>query len=209
MPTPITIIVVDDHPVVLDGLATILGTQNDFSVIGTAGNGKDAIGLISRLQPDIVMMDLEMPEMDGVETIVKLNEAGITVKVIAFTVFDTDERIVSAIKAGAQGYLLKGSPRDEIFQAIRTVHSGKTLLQPLVASRLVQHIRETPLQLTARELEVLGLLAKGRKNKEIAEVLFISERTVKFHVSSILSKMGAENRTEAVSLAAQKGLIEL
>jgi DNA-binding NarL/FixJ family response regulator len=154
-----------------------------------------------------------MPDMDGVETLQRLRAIDEDIRVIVFTAFDTDERIVKAVQAGAQGYLLKGVPRDEIFNAIRVVHAGGALLQPVIASKLLRQVSREPQpdsdMLTERELDVLRLLAQGQTNKEIAAALVISERTVKFHVSAILSKLGAGNRTEAVTLAAQQGLIKL
>ena len=211
----IRILVADDHPVVRDGLVAILSTQPDFEVVGEAGTGQEVIAKVTALRPDVLLLDLEMPELDGVETLKRLHEENIEVRAIVFTAFDTDERILSAVQAGAQGYLLKGVPRDELFNAIRVVHAGGSLLQPVVASKLLRHVshqNQTNFQveiLTPRELEVLHLLAQGLQNKEIAAELVISERTVKFHVSSIMGKLGAGNRTEAVSLAAQQGLIEL
>ncbi|MFQ5795983.1 MAG: response regulator [Candidatus Bipolaricaulia bacterium] len=209
MTQQIRILVADDHPIVREGLIAILSTQPDFEVVGEAATGDEVVQQVTTLQPDVVLLDLEMPQMDGVETIKHLRQAGSDVRVIVFTAFDTDERIVGAVKAGAQGYLLKGTPREEIFQAVRVVHAGESLLQPVVTSKLLKHISQDVEQLTPRELDVLRLLAQGLKNKEIAETLFRSERTVKFHVSSILRKLGAENRTEAVSIAVQKGLIDL
>lgn len=212
----IKILVVDDHPVVRDGLAAILGTQPDFSIVGEASNGEDAVRQAVDLKPDVVLLDLEMPGMDGVETLRKLRVQSPDSNTLVFTAFDTDERILSAIRAGAQGYLLKGVPREDLFKAVRVISSGGSLLQPVVASRLLQHVsnpqdeRVQGLEsLTEREMEVLRLLALGRTNKEIASTLFISERTVKFHVSSILKKLDVGNRTEAVSLAAHHGLIDL
>jgi DNA-binding NarL/FixJ family response regulator len=154
-----------------------------------------------------------MPGMDGVETLRQLKTQNARVRVIVFTAFDTDERIVTAVQAGAQGYLLKGAPRQELFHAVRVVHSGGSLLQPIVASKLLQRVQQEPEPpvepLTARELEVLQEMAAGLQNKEIAARLVISERTVKFHVSAILGKLEAGNRTEAVAVAAQRGLVEL
>ena len=203
----IKIFLADDHPVVRDGLKTILETQKDFEVVGEASNGKEAIRQLADLEVDILFVDLEMPEMDGLELIQQLQKNNKLVNTIVFTVFDTDERILSAIKAGAKGYLLKGASRQELFQAVRVVYAGGSLLQPLVASKLFRQISNNIERPSPRELEVLQLLAKGLTNKAIAQSLFITERTVKFHVSSILSKLDANNRTEAVKIALEKGFI--
>ncbi len=210
MTETIALLIVDDHPVVRDGLVAILSTQPDFAIAGEA-----ALALFERLQPDVILLDLEMPGMDGVEVIRRLRATRPDVRIVVFTAFDTDERILSALQAGAKGYLLKGAPRSELFAAIRIVHQGGSLLQPVVASRLLNQLAgsETaagPAEaLTPRESEVLQLLAKGKPNKEIAAELVISERTVKFHISSILAKLGAANRTEAVTIALQQGLVKL
>ncbi|NKB72430.1 MAG: response regulator [Candidatus Latescibacteria bacterium] len=211
MTDTIRIVLADDHPVVREGLAAILSTQADFEVVGQAGDGRQAIELIDQVQPDVVLLDLEMPHLDGVETLQALQAAGSDTRIIVFTVFDTDERILGAVQAGARGYLLKGAPRAEIFNAVRIVHQGGSLLQPLVASKLLDQVNErnSTQALTQRENEVLQLLSKGLQNKEIADVLSISERTAKFHVSALLRKLEAGNRTEAVALAAQKGLVQV
>jgi DNA-binding NarL/FixJ family response regulator len=215
MTDPIRILVADDHPIVRDGLVAVLLTQPDFDVVGESATGPETIERVAALDPDVVLLDLEMPELDGVETLRRLRERDPEIRVIVFTAFDTDERIVKAVQAGAQGYLLKGVPRGEIFSAVRIVHGGGALLQPVVASKLLGRVRRavepsaSPDALTDRELEVLRLLAQGQTNKEIAAALVITERTVKFHVSSILGKLGAGNRTEAVTLAAQQGLIDI
>lgn len=227
----IRILLADDHPIVLEGLRAVLETQPDFEILGTpqqAASGDEALRLALELRPDILLLDLEMPIMDGVETIRRLRQhAANSVKrpeeqsrprIIVFTAFDNDERIIPALAAGANGYLLKGAPREDIFHAIRVTMQGGSLLQPVVASKLLRHMGQyagtrasQPLYeaLTERELEVLNLLAQGMQNKEIATQLVISERTVKFHVNSIMGKLGAANRTEAVVLAAQRGLITL
>lgn len=215
MPDSIRILVADDHPVVRDGLVAILSTQPDFEVVGEASTGLEVVEQVAALQPEVVLLDLEMPELDGVQTLQRLRTSNPAVRVIVFTAFDTDERILGAVQAGAQGYLLKGAPREELFQAVRVVQEGGSLLQPVVASKLLRQVSHQGQaaaeaeSLTPRELEVLHLLAQGLQNKEIAAALVISERTVKFHVSSIMSKLGAGNRTEAVALAAQQGLIEM
>jgi DNA-binding NarL/FixJ family response regulator len=207
---PIRILLADDHPVVRDGLAAILSTQPDFLVVGAASDGLEVVQLTTQLHPDVLLLDLEMPHVDGVEALKRLRDIGVDVRTIVFTAFDTDERILSAVRAGAQGYLLKGAPREELFNAIRVVHAGGSLLQPIVTSKLLRQITQEnqPDALSPREHEVLSLMARGLQNKEIAAELFISERTVKFHVSSILGKLGAGNRTEAVTMALQQGLIE-
>jgi len=211
----IDLLIVDDHPVVRDGLVAILSTQPDFRVVGEAASGEGALALFEQQRPDVMLLDLEMPGMDGVEVIRQLKSKNPDVKIVVFTAFDTDERILSALQAGAKGYLLKGVPRSELFDAIRIVHSGGSLLQPVVASRLLDQLSapepnaEPAEELTPREYEVLHLLVQGKQNKEIAAELVIAERTVKFHISSILGKLGAGNRTEAVTIALQQGLIEL
>jgi DNA-binding NarL/FixJ family response regulator len=215
MTETIVLLIVDDHPVVRDGLVAILGTQPDFAIAGEAASGEAALTLFERLLPDVILLDLEMPGMDGVEVIKRLRATRPEVKIVVFTAFDTDERILSALQAGAKGYLLKGAPRSELFAAIRIVHQGGSLLQPVVASRLLNQLARSETaaapaeELTPRESEVLQLLATGKPNKEIAAELVISERTVKFHISSILAKLDAANRTEAVTLALQHGLVEL
>lgn len=211
--TPIRIVVADDHPIVREGLVAILGTQSDFLVVGQVGDGAEVVRMVTEKRPDVLLLDLEMPEMDGVEALRRLREAEVQVRVIVFTAFDTDERILGAVRAGAQGYLLKGVPREEVFQAIRVVHAGNSLLQPIVASRLLRQVSQGNVSsvtginaLTPRELEVLRLLMRGLQNKEIASELVVTERTVKFHVSSILMKLGAGNRTEAVAIANKQGI---
>jgi DNA-binding NarL/FixJ family response regulator len=204
---PITILLVDDHPVVRDGLAAMLATEPDFHVVGMAGTGADAMRRVAELAPDIVLLDLEMPSGHGVAVIEHLRAEASPAKVIVFTAFDQDEQIMAAIRAGAQGYLLKGAPRQELFRAIRTVAAGGSLLEAAITTKLLRRIREDDELLTAREREVLALLALGHPNKGIARELKISERTVKFHVGSILEKLGSANRTQAVAAARGRGLI--
>jgi DNA-binding NarL/FixJ family response regulator len=193
-------------------LVAILDTQEDFEVIGEAGSGREAIERMDESAPDVLLLDLEIPDLDGLAVLQHLRDHESPVRAIVFTVFDTDDRILSAVRTGAKGYLLKGAPREQIFSAVRIVSQGGSLLEPVVASKLMEHLNRTrndPDALTPRELEVLPLLAQGLLNKEIADRLDITERTVKFHVSSILGKLGAGNRTEAVSIAAQRGWIRV
>jgi len=218
MSQTIHILVADDHPVVRDGLVAMLSTQVDFQVVGASSTGAETVDLAASLQPDVILLDLEMPEMDGVEALRKIRSNKTDAKVIVFTAFDTDERILNAVRAGARGYLLKGAPREDIFRAIRVVNEGGSLLEPVVATKLMQQVVEAGKSdrdpglvepLTPREEEVLQLLAQGKTNKEIASELVVTERTVKFHVSSILRKMDRGNRTEAVRLAVELGLVKI
>ena len=208
----IRIFVVDDHPVVRAGLVTILGTQPDFVVVGEAEDADTAINRLLTLRPDVLLLDLEMPGGDGVDVLNRARESGSDARALVFTAFDADDRILAAVRAGAQGYLLKGAPREELFRAIRVVHAGGSLLEPVVASKLLRQVRHptTPdVRITARELEVLRLVARGRQNKEIARDLAVTERTVKFHLSALMRKLGVSNRVEAVSAAIRLGLIDL
>ncbi|MBA2690944.1 MAG: response regulator transcription factor [Rubrobacter sp.] len=208
MTETIKILVADDHPMLREGLAAVLSTRPDFEVAGEAKDGNEVVRLVKDLSPDVILLDLEMPNMDGVEALETLQKEGVGAKAIVFTAYDTDERILGALRAGAKGYLLKGSSRKDIFGAIEAVASGGSLLGPDITNRLLASMRNGPLEtLTPRETEVLRLLAKGMPNRHIASELFISERTVKFHVSSLLAKLEAENRTEAVAVAREKNLL--
>jgi DNA-binding NarL/FixJ family response regulator len=217
MSETIRIIVADDHPVVRDGLVAILSTQSDFDIVAQANNGDDLIMKARQHLPAVIVTDLEMPGTDGVAAIRTLHKEHPQIAFIVFTAFDTDERILGAVQAGAKGYILKGAPRDDIFKAIRVVSKGGSLLEPTVATKLLQHMSGESVSsqggllepLTEREMEVLQLLGTGKTNKAIGADLFITERTVKFYVSAILGKLSASNRTEAVTIAIQRGIISL
>jgi DNA-binding NarL/FixJ family response regulator len=206
----IRIVVADDHPVVREGLAAILGTQPDFAVVGEAASGDELLALAEATQPEVALVDLEMPGLDGAAAIRRLPEVAPATRALVLTAFDSDERIIGALQAGAQGYLLKGAPRAQIFEAVRVVAGGGSLLQPTVAARMAARVaRPAPPALRPRERQVLELVARGQTNKEIALALGVVERTVKFHLSAAMDRLGAANRAEAVALAAQHGLIEL
>ena len=207
MTEAIRILLADDHPVVRDGLAAVLATQTDLRVVGEAGTGPDAVARALELRPDVLLLDLEMPGLDGVEVIRRVREEAPAIRIVVFTAFDRDEQIVRAIRAGAEGYLLKGTPREEVFRAIRVVHAGGSLIEPMAASKLLRELRGDREPLTPREGEVLRLVAEGLSNREIARRLFVSERTAKFHVGSLLAKLGAANRTQAVALARERGVL--
>ena len=214
----VKLLIVDDHTVVRDGLISMLGSEKEFAVLGQARNGLEAVGRVKELQPDVVLMDLRMPELDGVEAMRRIRAEDPDVKFIVLTTYDSDEYIFDAIEAGAKGYLLKDTSRDELFQAIRAVHRGESLVQPGVAAKLLDRFaklsRESaqagrPEQLSERELEVLRLMATGAPNKEIAATLTISESTAKTHVANIFQKLDVKDRTEAVTQAVQRGIIKL
>ncbi|MEX2426321.1 MAG: response regulator transcription factor [Thermomicrobiaceae bacterium] len=209
----IRILIVDDHPIVREGLAAVLEAQEDMEISGEAADGADAIAKFDTLRPDIVLMDLAMPGTDGVEAIRRIRELDASARVVVLTAYDTDDRIFQAVQAGARGYLLKGAPRDEIFRAIREVNNGGSLLEPAIAGKLLTRVGDilrggAVEQLTPRELDILTLMARGLRNKEIASQLFITERTVKFHANAIYRKLDVGSRTEAVSKALRHGLVE-
>lgn len=206
----IRIMVVDDHPIVRQGLIAVLEDEEDFVIAAEAGSAEEALSLVARARPDVILLDLELPGAGGVTAIPNLLAASPTSRIIAFTAYDTEELVLGALRAGARGYLLKGSSAVEIARAIREVAAGGSALTPRVASRLVAEVR-TPRgagRLTPREREVLGLIAQGLPSKQIGRTLNISERTVKFHTASLLRKLEAENRPQAIAHAAQRGLLD-
>ena len=208
---PIRILIVDDHSVVRQGLRMFLARDEELEIIGEAENGSQAVTLATQLRPDVVLMDMLMPVMDGIQATGTIRKSLPETEVIALTSVLEDAAIVGAIKAGAIGYLLKDTQAAELRRAIKAAAAGQVQLSPEAATRLMREVRapEAPEQLTEREMDVLKLLALGRANKEIAQDLVIGEQTVKTHVSNILTKLGVQSRTQAALYAAQKGIVTL
>lgn len=210
MTQKIRIILADDHPVVRDGLKGMIASQADLMVVGEAGNGEELLSLAGRVPADVALVDLRMPVLDGVTAIARLRERSPGVRVLVLTTYDTDADIRRAVEAGATGYVLKDAPREELFRAIRQTARGDSYLSPAVASRLVDRARSPDReQLSSREVEVLALVARGTANKEVARSLRLSEATVKSHLLHIFEKLGASDRTHAVTIAVQRGILRL
>ncbi|MEV0528965.1 response regulator transcription factor [Streptomyces sp. NPDC050439] len=204
----ITLLIVDDHPVVRDGLRGMFRSDPCFEVLGEAADGVEAVALAERLDPDVVLMDLRMPGGNGVDAIAELNRRGSRARVLVLTTYDTDSDTLPAIEAGATGYLLKDAPRDDLFTAVRAAAQGRTVLSPAVASRLVSRVRAPGNEaLSTREREVLALVAKGTSNRAIAAELFISEATVKTHLTHVYGKLGVNDRAAAVATAYSRGIL--
>jgi DNA-binding NarL/FixJ family response regulator len=204
----IKVLIVDDHPVVRDGLRGVVDAESGMEVVGEAGNGVEALARVAASEVDVVLMDLRMPEMGGVEAIKELRRTAPAVRVLVLTTFDTDRDVLPAIEAGATGYLLKDTPRAELVRAVRAAHRGEAVLSPAVAGRLMGQVRgPEPEVLSARELEVLALVAAGSTNREAAQKLFISEATVKTHLLHIYAKLEVRDRASAVAVGYQRGLL--
>ncbi|WP_308201474.1 response regulator transcription factor [Sphaerisporangium perillae] len=207
--TLIRLLIADDHPIVRDGIRGMFAGDPDFEVLGEAGDGTQAVELARALNPDVILMDLRMPRMDGVAAIKELARLGIAARVLVLTTYDTDRDVLPAIEAGATGYLLKDTGRDELIRAVRTAARGEAVLSPSVATRLLGQVRAPADPLSARELEILHLIAEGATNREAAARLFISEATVKSHVLHIYAKLGVNDRAAAVAAAFRRGLLTL
>jgi DNA-binding NarL/FixJ family response regulator len=206
----IRLLIVDDHPVVRAGIVGMVASQEDFEIIAEAGDGAEAITLAAAHQPDVVLMDLRMPGMDGVEAIEVLQREQPAVRVLVLTTYDTDADILRAVEAGATGYLLKDTPRETLFDAIRSAARGESVLAPTVAARLMGRMRAPAGEaLSTREIEVLNLVAGGASNKTVAVTLHISVATVKSHLIHIYEKLGVSDRTSAVTTALERGIIRL
>ncbi len=206
----IRLLISDDHPVVRAGIGGMLTGEEDFEVVGEATNGLEAVALANRFKPDVILMDLRMPEMDGVEAISLIKEQHPEMNILVLTTYESDADILRALERGATGYMLKDAPREDLFEAIRATAEGKSPLSPDVAARLVQRIREPVDELlSTREIEILELVAGGASNKDIAKQLWISDTTVKSHVLHIFNKLEVTDRTAAVTVALRRGIISL
>jgi DNA-binding NarL/FixJ family response regulator len=203
----IRVLCVDDHPLVRKGIASILANEADMELVGEANNGREAVEMFKQFKPDVVLMDLRMPDLDGTSATRLIRQEVPEAKIIALTSYDGDQDIYRALEAGVRGYILKEMVHTEVVRAIRTVHSGKRLMPQEVAERLSEYFPQVAL--TPREVEVLGLVAKGMANKEIASKLGTASGTVKMHIQNILAKLGAADRTHAVTIAMERGILHL
>lgn len=210
MSGPVRIVIADDHPVVRAGLEGMLSAQPEFEVVGQAADGNEAVRLASRLKPDVVLMDLRMPGMEGVAATKEIREKHPGINVLVLTTYDSDADILRAVEAGATGYMLKDAPREELFRAVKAADRGEPLLAPRVADKLMRRMREPERdKISAREVEILQLVARGKSNKDVAKSLHISEATVKTHLIHTFSKLGVDDRTAAVTAALEQGILSL
>jgi len=212
---PIRVLIADDHPIVRRGLRSLLSTEPDLELAGEAENGVEAVELARSLRPDVILLDLVMPQMDGLEALRRIKQDNPEARILVITSFADDEKVFPAIRSGALGYILKEAPPDMLVQAIRAVHRGEASLHPIIARKVIGELSQpsdlppTECPLTQRELDVLGLIGRGLTNQEIAEQLVVSEGTVRFHVSNILGKLHLANRTQAALYALKEGLSSL
>ncbi|MCW5625866.1 MAG: response regulator transcription factor [Burkholderiales bacterium] len=203
---PIRVLIADDHSLVRRGLAAIIDMEDATTVIGEAGDGAEAVAMWRQLRPDVVLMDLRMPHVDGLEAIRQIRAADPKAAIIVLTTYDHDEDVYAGLRAGAKAYLLKDVQPEELFQCIRVVHDGQAYVQSKIAAKLALRVQEEAL--TDREVQILGLLAEGKSNKAIGQTLCISESTVKSHVKSLFTKLDVTSRAEAIALAARRGLVK-
>jgi DNA-binding NarL/FixJ family response regulator len=204
---PIRILLADDHPLLRDGVSGLIADQPDMKLVAEASNGREAIDQFRKYHPDITLLDLQMPEINGIDAILAMRSDYPDARIIVLTTYTGDAQVLRSLKAGAQAYLLKSALRRELLEAIRAVHAGHRRIPPEVATQLAEHAADE--QLTSREIEVLRLIAGGNANKLVASELSITEETVKGHVKNILSKLGANDRTHAVTIAIKRGIIEI
>ena len=204
---PIRVLIADDHPVVREGLVALINRRPDMTVVAEASNGRELVAEFLLHRPDVTLVDLRMPEMDGADALVAIRERAPSARVIVLTTYDDDEDIQRSLRAGAKAYLLKDAPREELLACIKAVHEGRTFIPPAIATKLAETIGAPPL--TAREIEVLKLVSDGKSNREIAALLFITEGTVKSHLRALIGKLDASDRTQAVTIALKRGLLRL
>ncbi len=204
---PIRVLIADDHPLLREGIAALIGAEPDMQLVAQAANGREALAEFKRQRPDITLMDLQMPDMGGIESIIAIRGEFPNARIIVLTTYAGDIQVLRALKAGARAYLLKGRVNAELMEVIRAVHQGQKRIPPEIAAELADHAAEG--DLSAREIEVLQLVANGNSNREIAAQLYITEETVKNHVTHILAKLGANDRTHAVTIAIKRGFIGL
>jgi DNA-binding NarL/FixJ family response regulator len=203
----IRVLSVDDHPLLSEGIATMINSQPDMQLISQASSGSEAIQQYRQHRPDVTLMDLRLPDLSGIDAMIAIRTEFPEARVVMLTTFEGDVEIQRALQAGARGYLLKNMPPSEILEVIRHVHAGKKRVPPQVAAQIAEHMSDE--ELTAREVEVLRKIAGGNRNKDIADLLFISEETVKVHIKHIMDKLGAKDRTQAIAIAVRRGIIEL
>lgn len=204
---PITVLLADDHEVVRAGVAYIVNRQPDMAVVAEARDGRQAVDLYQRHRPDVALIDLRMPDLDGVECVIEIRDDDEYAKIVILTTFDAEEDIQLALQAGAKGFLLKDVVESELVQCIRAVAAGQMCVSPAVAAKLAERLQRA--QPTAREMDVLKLMAQGKTNREIAAALFIAESTVKLHANNLFAKLGASTRTEAMRIAIKRGLVRI
>jgi len=204
---PIRVMSVDDHPLLREGIAAIVNNQPDMTLVTSAETGAEAIEKFRHFRPDVTLVDLRLPDLSGIEVIAAIRAEDAYARVIVLTTFEGDVEIQRALKAGAAGYLLKSMPPKQMVEAVRAVHAGKKGIPPQIAAQIAEHLGEETL--SERELDVLRRVADGNRNRDIAELLFISEETVKVHLKHVMEKLGASDRTEAVAIAVRRGIIQL
>lgn len=206
-PAEIRVLSIDDHPLVREGLAALINSQADMCVVGQGSTGHEAITLFGELQPDVALMDVRLPDMSGIDAMITILSGSPHARVIMVTSSEGDVEIERALEGGAKGYVLKSMPPREVLEAIRKVHAGKKAIPPEIAMQLANHMSDETL--TAREIEILQQVAEGNRNRDIADRLFISEGTVKVHLQHIMDKLGASDRTQAITIAVRRGIIHL
>jgi DNA-binding NarL/FixJ family response regulator len=206
-PKPIRVLCVDDHPLLREGIAAIINNQPDMWLVAEATNGTEGIEGFRKHRPDVTLMDLRLPDMSGVDSLIAIRADFPEARIIMLTTFEGDVEVHRALEAGARAYLLKSMPHKELVDAIRRVHAGKKSIPPVIATSLAEHLGDEAL--TQREIEILRCVAEGNRNREIADRLFISEETVKVHIKHVMEKLGATHRTQAVAIAVRRGIIQV